>query len=533
MLTTCSKVILMCNGKVDYSNVLDEVNGTLISEVNKEYEVMGNSNPVKCRVIDYSGNIEDADECIVNDSTSIVVKNIEGFNVLYRDNESTLIEYGNEVYVYPSELVDEIMLHYIEPLKRGEDPINRGLLLAGPPGTGKTTLLNALADATGFNTVTVSATDVLNMYVGESERNLQRLFDNAIKLQPSVMLIDDFEWLGLARVLSRSEESWRFSMFNVLADFFTRINKEKHKVLVAAATNVSKEILDPALRREGRFGEPLIIPPPTANQWRVWFNHAKGKYPWLRRLINSVGEDKVKGLLTSAAAAGHSPSEIITALRKWLNKGGGEVPSLGSPTTGFRRIYMSEYVKDDAAECIAEKISRIIEKNGKAMLSTTREVTRDDSALLEAILANSIMLLGKAAVMPTDSTRFMDTLTAAQLMHAAVAIPTPEILANYPVETQEAYVPVLIITKAPPQAAFTHKIPTIPLLPCERNGKTIDIRQALPTLLRITALYYGIQYTQVKTSVSIEDAAALASLIKNMSFTNIETALVYIQSRFI
>lgn len=134
-----------------------------------------------------------------------------------------------------------------------------GILLYGPPGCGKTLLARATAGECGATFLSVAIDDVLDMYIGESERKLHALFDKARASAPAVLFFDELEALAARRTFTREGTSSKLvSLFLAEMDGFAQNNAG---VLVLGATNVPWAI-DPAFRRPGRFDRVLFVPPP-------------------------------------------------------------------------------------------------------------------------------------------------------------------------------------------------------------------------------------------------------------------------------
>jgi transitional endoplasmic reticulum ATPase len=134
-----------------------------------------------------------------------------------------------------------------------------GILLYGPPGCGKTLIARATAGECGAKFFNVAISDVLDMYIGESERKLQALFDKARQSAPSVLFFDEIEALGGKRQYSREATSAKVvSQFLAEMDGFAQRNEG---VLVMGATNVPWAV-DSAFRRPGRFDRVQFVPPP-------------------------------------------------------------------------------------------------------------------------------------------------------------------------------------------------------------------------------------------------------------------------------
>jgi AAA+ superfamily predicted ATPase len=134
-----------------------------------------------------------------------------------------------------------------------------GLLLYGPPGCGKTFLARAVAGEMGAAFMSLSITDVLNMWVGSSERNLHDLFQSARSHAPCVLFLDEIDALGHKR--SQLNSSSMRTVVNQLLTELDGVDGNNDGVFVLAATNAPWDI-DSALRRPGRLDRTLLVLPP-------------------------------------------------------------------------------------------------------------------------------------------------------------------------------------------------------------------------------------------------------------------------------
>lgn len=135
-----------------------------------------------------------------------------------------------------------------------------GLLLYGPPGCGKTFLARAVAGELGAGFVAVSLADVLDIWLGASERNVRALFDSARAHPPSVIFLDEIDAIGQRRTNLRNNPAMRGTVNQLLSEM-DGATANNEGVFVLAATNQPWDV-DPALRRPGRLDRVLFVSPP-------------------------------------------------------------------------------------------------------------------------------------------------------------------------------------------------------------------------------------------------------------------------------
>lgn len=163
------------------------------------------------------------------------------------------------------EVKKNIALKIIHPLKNPEiykaygKKTGGGVLLYGPPGCGKTLLARATAGEIDASFINVGINDVLDMWVGNSEKNLHELFQRARERKPCVLFFDEVDALGASRS-NRVNAGSRF----VVNQFLEELDGVRHSndgILVLAASNCPW-YLDAAFRRPGRFDRIIFVPPP-------------------------------------------------------------------------------------------------------------------------------------------------------------------------------------------------------------------------------------------------------------------------------
>jgi SpoVK/Ycf46/Vps4 family AAA+-type ATPase len=154
---------------------------------------------------------------------------------------------------------------FLAPLRNAElatlygKSLRGGLMLYGPPGCGKTYIARAVAGELGAGFLAVSLADVLDMYVGQSERNLHELFETARRAAPCVLFLDEVDALGHKR--SQTRDSGMRGTVNQLLAELDGVQGRNEGVFVLAATNHPWDV-DSALRRPGRLDRTLLVLPP-------------------------------------------------------------------------------------------------------------------------------------------------------------------------------------------------------------------------------------------------------------------------------
>jgi SpoVK/Ycf46/Vps4 family AAA+-type ATPase len=137
--------------------------------------------------------------------------------------------------------------------------VGGGILMYGPPGCGKTHLARATAGEIKAGFIAVGISDVLDMWIGNSEKNLHEVFDRARRSRPCVLFFDEVDALGANRHDMR--QSAGRHLINQFLSELDGVQSSNEGVLILAATNAPWH-LDPAFRRPGRFDRVLFVPPP-------------------------------------------------------------------------------------------------------------------------------------------------------------------------------------------------------------------------------------------------------------------------------
>ncbi|OLN88097.1 ATPase family gene 2 protein [Colletotrichum chlorophyti] len=204
----------------------------------------------------------------------------------------------------------------------------KGLLLYGPPGCSKTLSAQAMATESGFNFFAVKGAELLNMYVGESERAVRQLFERARAASPSIIFFDEIDSIGGQRTGSGAKSQGSVNMLTTLLtemDGFEALSG----VLILAATN-RPEAMDPALLRPGRFDRIVYVGPPDDAGREAVFKLYLRKLPVapdvdlaelsrlsqgfsgaeIKQIVNIATEPALNKALTAGADGGEGPAQV-------------------------------------------------------------------------------------------------------------------------------------------------------------------------------------------------------------------------------
>jgi ribosome biogenesis ATPase len=140
---------------------------------------------------------------------------------------------------------------------------NDGVLLYGPPGCGKTLLAKAVANASGASFISVKGPELLNKYVGESERAVRQVFERARISPPCVIFFDEMDALCPRRDGSSGSSGATERVVNQMLTEMDGAGESNRGVIVIGATN-RPDMVDPAMLRPGRLGLLMYVPLPDA-----------------------------------------------------------------------------------------------------------------------------------------------------------------------------------------------------------------------------------------------------------------------------
>jgi len=155
----------------------------------------------------------------------------------------------------------------VNPMKNGDtDGMPMGVLMAGPPGTGKTYIAECLAGSAGVNFVLFRMSNILGSYVGESEQNLEKALQGIQEMTPCIVFVDEVEQ-SVRRDTGGSGNSVMGNIFGRLLNAMSD-SKNRGKVVWLMATN-RPDLLDSAFKRSGRIDAKFAVMPPDSDDERA------------------------------------------------------------------------------------------------------------------------------------------------------------------------------------------------------------------------------------------------------------------------
>ncbi len=157
---------------------------------------------------------------------------------------------------------------FLEPMRHPEiakafgKTLRGGLILYGPPGCGKTFMARAIAGELNAHFISVTISDILDKFLGESEDNIKKVFERARELAPAVLFFDEVDAIGGKRSQANNSMSQR-NVVNQLLMEMDGFDSQNDGLFVLAATNHPWDV-DSALKRPGRFDRMVLVLPPDA-----------------------------------------------------------------------------------------------------------------------------------------------------------------------------------------------------------------------------------------------------------------------------
>ncbi|EJU05964.1 AAA-domain-containing protein [Dacryopinax primogenitus] len=291
-------------------------------------------------------------------------------------------------------------LQYPEMFEHKNITPPKGVLFYGPPGTGKTLVARALAASCSTGTQKIAffmrkGADCLSKWVGEAERQLRALFEEARACQPSIIFFDEID--GLAPVRSSRQDQIHASIVSTLLSLMDGMDS-RGQVVVIGATN-RPDAIDPALRRPGRFDREFYFPLPTLEARRKILEIHTNKWQpplgpelteQLAELTKGYGGADLRALCTEAAmnAIQRTYPQIYKSKERLQVKPDNVIIGARDFTTAMKLIVpSSERSTSSAAVSLPDQLKALLEdavERTKACLDRALPPTKEKTTLEEA-----------------------------------------------------------------------------------------------------------------------------------------------------
>ena len=236
----------------------------------------------------------------ITSSTEILIKDSENSEIMKTTNQEYRVKYddlgGLDKQIETLKEMIELPLKSPEMFRSYGLPLPRGLLIYGPSGTGKSTLAKAVTAESGIHVVDVAGPEIWSKFYGETEGKLRKIFKEAEEKAPSLIVIDEIDAVCPRRDTTHSELEKRVvaSLLTLMDGIDASGTGAKKFVLVLGITS-KPDLIDPALRRPGRFDREIEIGVPSALDRRKI----------LRKILNKVKHNLKDSDITDTADAAH------------------------------------------------------------------------------------------------------------------------------------------------------------------------------------------------------------------------------------
>ncbi len=270
--------------------------------------------------------------------------------------------------------------------------VPKGILLVGPPGTGKTLLARAVAGEAGVAFFSISGSEFVEMFVGVGAARVRDLFEQARKMKPCIIFIDELDSLGRSRtagLMGGSDEKEQ-TLNQLLAELDGFDPREG--IVLLAATN-RPEILDPALTRAGRFDRQIALDRPD-RQARIAIIKVH-----IKRIIAAPGIDLDRIAAITPGFSGADLANLVNEAALAATRRGGETVTMDDFTSAVERLVAGI---EKRSRILTPKERRVVafHEMGHALVASA--LPGVDSVHKVSIIPRGIGALGYTMQRPTE-----------------------------------------------------------------------------------------------------------------------------------
>lgn len=315
---------------------------------------------VKRKLLNYPVTIDDYIFISIGITREIIFKVISmnptevcqiKMDTILKISEEVAEDYDNgKVYITFDDIgglkseIDEVRSIFdLALIKKLNIDVPRGILLVGPPGVGKTLLVQAIANNSEYHFISIVATEIIQKYRGESEEKLRDIFQEANEKAPSIIFFDHIDAIAV-KIQKEVNENYNYTIHRVVTQLMGLMDGLlPNKDVIVLATTHRLDLIEPALLRPGRFDKIIHIPLPDFNgRIKIFEIHTQKLHIDDDVLIKELAE--LSNDFTGADIKGVCQFAMINAAKRNIPDTGAEIEEISDEEVGKIKINKQDFL---------------------------------------------------------------------------------------------------------------------------------------------------------------------------------------------